>query len=104
MAATRVSETGAFPVSKLARGCQGVDFREGLVGADSDDAGKAHGEAAGMTVAGGDFVESNLENGVGLHFEVATVLANSSFQKVLREFGNLDIGQTAVSLTNGFQL
>jgi hypothetical protein len=52
-----------------------VDLGGGFVSADAEDAGETHGEAAGMAVAGLDAVESDFEDDLGVHFEVAAVLA-----------------------------
>lgn len=44
---------------ELAGGGEGVDFGGGFVGADAEDAGEAHGEAAVVAVAGLDAIEGD---------------------------------------------
>ena len=44
---------------EFAGGCEGINFVDGFVGANAENAREAQGETAAMTGAGLDFVESN---------------------------------------------
>src|ERR1051326_2897044 len=56
-----------------------------------------------MAIAGLNFVKRDLEDGVRLHFKIASVLANGRAQKVIRQFGDFSIGQSAVGFADGPQ-
>ena len=79
---------------------EGVDFGEGFVGAEAEDAGEAQGEAAGVARTAHDVVEGDFEDDERLDgAEVALIFEGVGFEE-FGEVGDLGVGDAGVGFAD----
>ena len=79
---------------------EGVDFGDGLVGAEAEDAGEAEGESAGVARAAHDVVEGDFEDDERLDgAEVALVFEGVGLEEG-GEVGDFGVGDAGVGFAD----
>jgi len=87
-------------IENFADAGEGVDFSDGLVWAEADDAREAQGEAAVVAVGALNIVEGDLEDDGGFDVALEAAVFGGVLEKILSEFTDLDIREAGVGFAN----